>query len=76
MANPVFGSFLVRILQYGPFSWKWFNPCIFAFERSRQIQQLQPKQPKKKRKQQQNNNNNKTNPVNIVILHIETTRRS
>ena len=42
------GSFSVRILQYGPFPWKWSNPCIFVLERSRQIQNLQPKQRKKK----------------------------
>ena len=48
-ANPcaLIGSFSVRILQYGPFPWKRCNPCIFALERSRQIQNLQPKQRKK-----------------------------
>ena len=41
------GSFLVRILQYGPFPWKWSNLCIFVLEQSQQIQNLQPKQQKK-----------------------------
>ena len=40
------------------------NPCIFVLERGRQIQHLQPKQRKKK------------SPLNVVILNIETTRRS
>ena len=44
------------------FAWKRSNPCIFVLERSRQIQNLKPKQRKKS--------------INIVILHIETTRRS
>ena len=40
-------SFSVRILQYGPFPWKWSNPCIFVLEQSWQIQHLQPRQGKK-----------------------------
>ena len=50
-ANPcaLIGSFSVKILQYGPFPWKRFNPRIFALERSRQIQNLLPKQRKKVR---------------------------
>ena len=60
--DALIGSFSVWILQYGPFPWKPSNPFIFVLERSRQIQNLQPKQRKES--------------VNIVILHIETTRRS
>ena len=55
MTKPVLGKcvgtdwfFLGRILQYGPFPWKWSQPCIFVLEQSRQIQTLQPKQPEKK----------------------------
>ena len=69
MANPVvgkpcalIGSFSVRILQYGTFSWKRSNPCIFVLKQTRQIQNLQPRQRQKS--------------VKIVILHIETTSRS
>ena len=49
MVNPcaLIGSFLVKILQYGPFPWKRVNPCIFVLERRQQIQNLQPKQRKK-----------------------------
>jgi len=43
------GSFLVRILQYGPFPWKRSNACIFVLEWSRQIQNLQPKLRKEKK---------------------------
>ena len=65
MANPVLGKSLCS---------DWFfldqdfavrtmsSVCIFVLERSRQIKNLQPKQRKKN--------------VNIVVLHIETTRRS
>ena len=50
LANPcaLTGSFLVRILQYGPFPWKRSNPYIFVLEQSRQIQNLQQRQRKKK----------------------------
>ena len=40
--------FSVRILQYGPFSWKRSNPYIFVLEQSRRIQNLQPRQRKKR----------------------------
>ena len=43
------------------------NLCIFVSKRGRQIQHLQPNQQKTKKQKK---------PVNIVILHIETTRRS
>ena len=52
LANPcaLIGSFSVRILQSGPFPWKWSNPCIFVLQRSWQIQNLQPKQRKTTRR--------------------------
>ena len=66
MVNPIFGKslcsdwfFLGQDFAVRTVSME--NLCIFVLERSWQIQNVQPKQQKK--------------GVNIVILHIEATRR-
>lgn len=46
MANPVFGSFLVRILQYGPFPWKRSNR-VFLFWSEAGISKILPEEAKK-----------------------------
>ena len=69
MANPVLGKslcsdrfFLGMDFAVRTVSMETVQSVNFGLERSRQIQNLQPKQRKES--------------VNIVILHIETTRRS